>query len=209
VTYCSEWAVIVPIRQLHAGKSRLEVTTRADFALAFLCDVMTALNRCSQVGPIVVVSPDPALERILDYPVVLDDASGLDEAVEAGRQFIAERGHIGPTAVILPDLPAIDPTELGAMLTLARHVDRGFVPDADGAGTTTATAVRNELLRTAFGEGSACRHRRLGYREIRLPMPTLRRDVDTLDDLGQAVTLGVGAHTASLLRKSAPLAAAK
>jgi 2-phospho-L-lactate guanylyltransferase len=54
-------------------------------------------------------------------------------------------------------------------------------------------------LRPRFGAGSALRHRAAGAHPLSGNWPGLRRDVDTEQDLREAVDLGVGAHTCELL----------
>jgi 2-phospho-L-lactate guanylyltransferase len=47
-----------------------------------------------------------------------------------------------------------------------------------------------------FGPGSAEAHLAAGATEVVVPVPTLRQDVDDVADLGRALVLGVGPHTA-------------
>jgi 2-phospho-L-lactate guanylyltransferase len=56
---------------------------------------------------------------------------------------------------------------------------------------------------SAFGEGSFAAHLALGC--VELPVPegsTLRRDVDTADQLAKAEALGLGRRTAAVLAAS-------
>lgn len=50
-----------------------------------------------------------------------------------------------------------------------------------------------------FGAGSAAAHAASGARAVTAGVPTLRRDVDTPDDLAAAIALGVGPRTAQLV----------
>ena len=70
-----------------------------------------------------------------------------------------------------------------------------FVADASGAGTTLYTAP-HEAFVPEFGFRSAALHREGGARPIAGDLPRLRRDVDDAADLADAISIGVGAHTA-------------
>ena len=70
---------------------------------------------------------------------------------------------------------------------------------ADRAGTGTTLYTADNLARFApqFGAGSCAAHRAAGAVEIGGDaMTSVRQDVDTPDDLADALTLGVGARTA-------------
>ncbi|MGH3240911.1 MAG: 2-phospho-L-lactate guanylyltransferase, partial [Spirillospora sp.] len=59
----------------------------------------------------------------------------------------------------------------------------------------------------AFGTGSRAAHRARGAREVLLPgTDSVRRDVDTLDDLRAALTLGTGPRTAAVAAELPALA---
>ncbi|MDV6270656.1 2-phospho-L-lactate guanylyltransferase [Rhodococcus globerulus] len=195
------WAVIVPIRKLSQAKSRLEVGeggNRARFAVAFLTDTLSALRGCPQVGLTVLVTPDLSLSGTGGCRVVHDDGTGIDRAVNVGRDALVRHGHAGPVAVVLPDLPALDASELSAVLNSTQQSGNAFVSDADLTGTTCVTASSAETLTTAFGEGSARRHRNLGLRELLLDVPSVRQDVDTVEQLMRAHELGLGCATSEL-----------
>ena len=100
------------------------------------------------------------------------------------------------------DLPALRPSELTAALRTAALHDRGFVRDAHGTGTTLLLARVPGDLRPMFGPGSAARHQASGAHELAgQTLSSLRRDVDTADDLEMALRLGVGARTRRLLHE--------
>jgi 2-phospho-L-lactate guanylyltransferase len=197
----SPWAVIVPIRKLSQAKSRLDVgegENRARFAVAFLIDTLSAVRGCPQVGLTVLVTPDLSLSETGGCCVVHDDGTGIDHAVNVGRDAVVHHGHVGPVAVVLPDLPALDSSELTAVLNSLQTSRNAFVSDADLTGTTCVTASSVHTLTTAFGAGSAWRHRNLGFRELFLDVPSVRRDVDTVEQLVRARELGLGRATSEL-----------
>jgi 2-phospho-L-lactate guanylyltransferase len=100
-----------------------------------------------------------------------------------------QRLRAGTVAALPADVPALRPTELAEALAGAAG-RRAFVPDAAGLGTVLLVAAPGEPLDPRFGPGSAAAHEHSGA--LRLPgaWPTLRRDVDTADDL--AVVRGWG-----------------
>ena len=72
-----------------------------------------------------------------------------------------------------------------------------FVADALGSGTTMVAAASTEHFTPRFGPGSRAAHQVGGAHEVvEVDVPTLRRDVDTPEDLREALELGVGGHTA-------------
>jgi 2-phospho-L-lactate guanylyltransferase len=97
------------------------------------------------------------------------------------------------------DLPALRPAELDRVLEAAAAAPNAFVPDAAGIGTTLYTARPGADFSPRFGTDSRARHRESGARELALDdVPSVRRDVDTIEDLRVALELGVGPHTASV-----------
>jgi 2-phospho-L-lactate guanylyltransferase len=208
------WSVVVPAKRLALAKTRLRpLTDRAErpaaaheaLVLALLADTVTAALDCPLVGEVVVVTDEPAAAeqvRGLGARTVGDEPdAGLNAALEHGAA--AARGEA--VAALSSDLPALRPAELGAALAAATGAPRCFVPDVHGTGTTLLTAVGTPL-RPRFGAGSAQAHRADGARALDGDWPGLLRDVDALDDLRAAVTLGVGRRTALLLDDSPTLA---
>jgi 2-phospho-L-lactate guanylyltransferase len=75
------------------------------------------------------------------------------------------------------------------------------VPDQEGTGSTLVTARAGVAWETAFGDGSFARHVELGCTPLEVADgSTLRRDVDTVEQLRAAAELGLGRRTAQVLR---------
>ena len=130
---------------------------------------------------VVVVVPDSLAGDFaaLGARTVTDPGGGLDAAISHGLLAVdPTRG----SAVLLGDLPGLQPAELSAALALA--TERVMVADADGTGTVLIAAPPGTAHDIAFGEGSRARHLALGYRELLEPWPGLRRDVDRPEHLG-------------------------
>jgi 2-phospho-L-lactate/phosphoenolpyruvate guanylyltransferase len=202
------WAVIIPVKPAAIGKSRLDVPgiDRVTLARAIALDTVAAAAACPAVAQVFVVTDDGALVTLaFDIPglrfVPEDDGSGrargIDGAVAVGADAAGERM---PRAALLGDLPALRPGDLDAALTTAGALAHAVVADAEGTGTTLVTAGAGIPLLTSFGDGSFDRHVALGCVPLEIgAASTLRRDVDTADQLAAAARLGVGTRTAALL----------
>lgn len=196
------WTLIVPVKPSVAAKTRLADAgvDRAALARALALDTIAAAATATRVAEVVVVTDDPEVaaeaSRLPRVRVVGEgEPAGLDAAVATGAQSAS-----GARAAMLGDLPALRPGDLDAALTAADDVERGLVRDAEGTGSTLVTARSGAVWLSAFGEDSAARHLLLGCVDLDIPGDsTLRRDVDTVEQLAQAQALGVGPRTAAVL----------
>jgi 2-phospho-L-lactate guanylyltransferase len=111
-------------------------------------------------------------------------------------------------AVLLGDLPALQPRELSAALALATRHPLSMVPDAAGTGTTLLTALAGATHVPAFGAGSAAAHRASGYVPLAVAADSgLRTDVDTVHDLTALIAADrtlLGRHTREFLDVGSP-----
>lgn len=197
------WGLVVPVKDARLGKSRLSAPTpdaRRQLARAMALDTLEAA--AATVGPaslVVVTSDGPVGQTVRTWgaTVVPDPGEGLDGAVRTGLQALRPQGGRPGWAVLLGDVPALRPRDLGeALARCARH-PAAVVPDASGDGTTLLTStVRPPTPR--FGPGSAHRHAEEATL-LPLPLPRLRQDVDVAQDLVRAAAFGVGRRTRTLL----------
>lgn len=139
-------------------------------------------------------------------PLDAGAASGAGAGAGAGSAEVA-------VAVLLGDVPALRPDDLDRALQVAARHPLAFVPDAEGTGTTLATARGGEQLTAHFGQDSAARHAAAGFADLAAAHPGaiatgLRRDVDTAEELREAVAFGVGERTSAVLRTLPDLAEA-
>jgi 2-phospho-L-lactate guanylyltransferase len=198
------WSLVVPLKPLALAKSRLADAgpLRPALALAFAMDTVAAALACARVAEVAVVTDDPAAGAELaamGARVVPDTpAAGLNAALRHGAAAVRDRRAGAPVAALGGDLPALRPAELAQVLGAAAGAgERAFVADAAGIGTTLLAAPPRLALAPAFGGPSRARHLASGAAEIGLPAaPSVRQDVDTLDDLRAALALGVGPATA-------------
>ena len=186
------------------AKSRLlpaDDPHRAELAMAFLEDVLTALADAPLRARIVVTGDDRVRRIALAHGahIVDDPEDGRDPLNAAVLAGAAAAG--GDVLAVTADLPSLTPTAVAAVLAAADAVPgTSFVPDAAGTGTTML-AMRTGAL-PAFGPRSRARHAHAGYAPLELhgpDGPRARRDVDTAIDLWDARRLGVGEATQRVL----------
>ncbi|KUJ48713.1 MULTISPECIES: 2-phospho-L-lactate guanylyltransferase [Micromonospora] len=198
------WTVVVPVKRLTAAKTRLRGglpgVPHEELALALAADTLAAVGACSPLVQIRVVTDDPrvsALARLAGAQVLPDAPdAGLNAAFRHGAT-----GAAGWVAGLTADLPALRPAELAAALAEARRTPAGvrsFVSDAPGSGTVLLAAPPGVPLDPRFGPDSATAHAASGARALAGDWPSLRRDVDTADDLLAAARIGLGPRTAAL-----------
>jgi 2-phospho-L-lactate guanylyltransferase len=198
------WSVVVPVKRLPAAKTRLYDRRRgqaehAALALALATDTVAAAVGCPVAARVVVVTDDPeaaAAAHRLGAVVVADEpAAGLNPALEYGATRARALAGGDGVAVLSSDLPALRRSELASALGAAAGHPRTFVADAAGTGTTLLTALPGRPLDPRYGAGSRQAHLASGAVELTGDWPSLRRDVDTADDLAAAAALGLGPAT--------------
>jgi 2-phospho-L-lactate guanylyltransferase len=199
------WRLIIPVKGQLTAKSRLHPpagVARAELAHAFALDTITAAAAAILPAHLVVVTADEhtaAFVRDLGAVIVADPGTGLNPAISTGIGYVERVLGPGPTAVLLGDIPTLRPLDLVRALTVCGAHPRALVPDASGTGTVLLSALSPRDLHPRFGPGSAREHSRDCIR-LDLDLPALRTDVDDDRTLRRAITIGVGKHTASVLR---------
>ncbi|WP_085871175.1 MULTISPECIES: 2-phospho-L-lactate guanylyltransferase [unclassified Nocardioides] len=198
-----QYAVLVPVKPPARAKSRLGDVgdeARRSLAEAFAQDTVAACLAAPSVAVVLVVTDDVRFSTVLTAlgcEAVPDGVTGdlngtlRQAAAEAHRRW----PHLVPVA-LCADLPALVAGDLEATLARVSGPHPWFVPDADGVGTTLYAAAYAEFD-PRFGPGSRDAHLDAGARELADVAASVRRDVDDLDDLREAVALGVGPRTAA------------
>ncbi len=205
------WTLVVPVKRLALAKTRLGPpydTYRRELALAFALDTAAAALATPTVAAVVAVTDEPQAARLLTslgaYVVADEPDAGLNPALRHGAAVAAARDHESGTGALSADLPALRSEELADALArggaLVERETSAFLPDAHGSGTTLVLAGPGVSLHPLFGPDSALAHAQAGHAEITaVDCPTVRRDVDTADDLEAAIQLGVGPRTSAAL----------
>jgi 2-phospho-L-lactate/phosphoenolpyruvate guanylyltransferase len=201
------WTIILPLKGGPGAKSRLG--TGPDIAEAIALDCLDAVLSAGQVRSVLVVTADPALgqECTRAGATVLSQSranAGLLGAIDDGIAAVPG----GPCAVLLGDLPALQPDDLDQALQSARAaLEAGLapmaaIPDSHGSGTVLLAAAQPGDLVPRFGAHSAARHQEAGALLLDLHLPRLRHDVDTPADLAAAIWFGVGPRTRAALARA-------
>ncbi|WP_184502975.1 2-phospho-L-lactate guanylyltransferase [Streptomyces sp. NEAU-LD23] len=207
------WTLVVPLKPLSRAKSRLSGAAgdalRPGLALAFAKDTVGAALAGRRVAGVTVVTDDPLAGRELAAlgARILPDTPGrgLNAALAHGARTVREGRPRASVAALNADLPALRTADLDQVLEAAAGFPRAFLADAAGVGTTLLAAAPGTDLAPAFGGASRARHRASGAYEIELPgVDSVRRDVDTGEDLRAALALGVGPHTSRLCGAACP-----
>jgi 2-phospho-L-lactate guanylyltransferase len=175
---------------------------RAELAHAFALDTITAAVAGIQPAQLVVVTSDEntaTFVRDQGAVVIADPGGGLNAAIRQGIEYVGRAFGPGPTAVLLGDIPTLRAQDLVQALIVCGTHPRALVPDASGAGTVLLSALSPQDLDPRFGPASALEHARDSMR-LELDLPALRTDVDDDRSLRTAITIGVGRHTALVLR---------
>ncbi|MEV7012752.1 2-phospho-L-lactate guanylyltransferase [Streptosporangium sp. NPDC051022] len=204
----SDWTLVVPVKTLVAAKTRLSQAAgphRAALAVAIACDTVEAALSCACVARVVVVTGDPVAAGALTAVgahVVADPEAGLNAALRHGAGEAVRLAPADAVGALQADLPALRPAELALVLAAAAEFDQAFLPDAAEIGTTFYGVRPGVPFTPGFGGQSRERHLRRGAKELCLAgVDSIRRDVDTPDDLRTALALGVGPRTVATVGK--------
>jgi 2-phospho-L-lactate guanylyltransferase len=196
------YVALVPVKPPALGKSRLVGLADDDrqaLAAAFALDTVAACVAATSIERVLVATDDARFSVDLAGlgAVAIPDGVAMDlngtlrqSAAEARRRW----PELVPVA-LTADLPAVRAEDLDEALGAVAPGEAAYVADADGLGTTLYTAGYDGF-EPRFGPGSALAHDATGARPITAPLPRLRRDVDDLGDLDDALVLGVGPRTA-------------
>ncbi|MFJ2180325.1 2-phospho-L-lactate guanylyltransferase [Streptomyces anulatus] len=207
------WSLVVPLKPLARAKSRLARAAGEDarprLALAFAQDTVAAALACCRVRDVVVVTDDAVAAAALSAlgARIVPDApgAGLNAALAHGARSVRALRPAAAVAALNADLPALRTGELARVLDFASAFPNAFLRDAAGIGTTFLAAASGAEFRPAFGGPSGARHLASGAVEIALSgVDSVRRDVDTGEDLRVALALGVGSHTARIATATTP-----
>lgn len=205
------YAIVVPVKPPAIGKSRLVGLSDDDrraLARAFALDTVQAALAASLVGAVLVVTDDAffSSELVTLGCEAIPDGVSLDlngTLRQAAAEAVRRWPDLIPVA-LCADLPALDPADLDLALgELTPGLAAGgtsYVADAERIGTTLYAAPL-AAFEPQFGPASATVHAARGARGVEAAVATLRRDVDDLDDLHEAMTHGVGRRTDVLARR--------
>ena len=194
--------VVVPVRGLPAGKSRLaavlQPAQRNQLVRAMLGDVVRVLRSAPAVARVIVLSRDAAAaqeaERLeVDFLQEPPGAPGLNRALAFAQTRLAESDAL---LLVPADLPLITRTDV-EQLVAASPAPPGVVvaPSRDG-GTNGLLLRPPAVITPAFGAESAARHiaaaEEAGAAVVRVEDVRWALDIDSPEDLALAASLDVG-----------------
>lgn len=207
--------VVIAVKDLAAAKTRLADAfadiDRARLVVAMFRDTVVAARGVEAVAAVTVVTPDRSVAdaaldlgaRVVQEPCDRDphdSVARLNSAFEAAASSAWAEGSDDIIA-LQADLPALRTEELAEAYGMSVGHARSVVTDHHGTGTAALiVGGRSGRFTPLFGPASAQRHRDSGAHDLNGPWPGLRLDVDTIDDVRRAYTLGVGPATAAVLK---------
>ena len=199
----------MPVKPRTRGKSRLSPLgdrLRHELTTAFALDTVAAALACPEVGAVLVVTDDVGLADFVlaaGASALPDGRPGdLNDSLRQGAAELDRRDPGSRLVALCGDLPCLHPEELAAVLREAAAAPGpAVVPDAAGVGSTLYAAPDLRSFWPAFGPASRAAHADLGVREVGLDAASVRRDVDTPEDLDAAERLGPGPATGAVLAR--------
>jgi 2-phospho-L-lactate/phosphoenolpyruvate guanylyltransferase len=202
----ARWTIIIPVKRLAAGKSRLRDAPADDaLVLAVALDTIGAARDSDAVDRVLVVTSDANVADAVRDLGAETVAEGLDAGLNPAIAVAStQAGSAVARAALLADVPALRSSELtDALHKAASTGTRAYVADHAGTGTTLLTAPPGVALEPRFGPGSAAAHAASAAVALDGDWPSLRLDVDTAADLAAAARLGLGRHTARMVEAAA------
>lgn len=209
----SRWTVLIPLRDLGGGKTRLSASLSPDERRALTLFAVTAVVRACQqahrVTRVVVVSgSDEASAWALGVGAEAwrqpASAKGLSNAM-AAAMAAAVAPHES-VALVMGDLPLATPVAIDRCLTGAERSQVTLVPSRSGAGTNLLALSPGARIELSLGAtDSLARHRaaargaKLRYQSV--PAAALALDVDDATDLAMLAKRGAAREALPFLRR--------
>ncbi|QUD90387.1 2-phospho-L-lactate guanylyltransferase [Phenylobacterium montanum] len=205
--------VVIAVRGGPGAKSRLAPlltpAERERLTGLMLEDMLAAARRAKGVRNIFVVTPTPAiatLARRLGAEVIRQDApNGLNAAFEQALGVIGDRAPYSAIALLMGDLPLIEPNEIEAAIALSQTHAVVLAPAATDGGTGALILRAGARIELMFGPQSFQRHRaaaRLaGLSTGVVEASGLSRDLDRPEDLAALAASPSQGRAARFLRQ--------
>ena len=194
---------VIPVKQLANAKQRLSsflsASDRAALFSAMVRDVLTAVEACSLIDQIMVVTNDLEVSELgKEYDAKIHpepQRPGLIESVTEAARDLSLAGV--STMVFLPgDVPLVSVEELESVLEgfgSSNEAEFLIVPAADLGGSNCVVCSPPDCITFGFGEDSFRRHlsiaRELGLNPTVMKLPGIGLDIDTPNDLRELAAL--------------------
>ena len=192
-------SAVIPIKQLEDAKQRLSGLLNSDerkqLFKAMVNDVLTAVEACTYIDNIVVVTNDQAVAELArGFGAEIrpePEPPGLIEAVtETGKQLAAEGVEC---MLFLPgDVPLVTPEELEVVLEgfgMSGKPEFMIVPASDLGGSNCVACSPPDCMSFGFGIDSFRKHLALardrGIDPQVTKLPGIGLDIDTPSDISE------------------------
>jgi 2-phospho-L-lactate/phosphoenolpyruvate guanylyltransferase len=184
----TSWTAIVPMKAEGKRKTRLaaylSAIGREELSENLFYHVIRTLQDCPSVARIIVLSDGPLLMAGPDW--IADKGAGLNSELERAR--LAAGGV--PQLIIHADLPLLTTADVETLIAEAKN-GVAIAPDSNGTGTNALALSVGRPFDLCFGPDSFRLHQaQAPDATIVTGRPGLSLDIDTVDDLDEAIRLG-------------------
>lgn len=185
--------VIVPVRDLAAGKGRLAGAIPPDLRqrliIAMLEDVLAAVVTTPGLGGVALATGDELAIGIAERhgALLLPDANGLNSTLDGAAKTLIASG--AEAIIVLPaDLPLLQAGEIGAAVAILARGGRAVIAEAKADGGTNLIGYRTDAAQPfRFGVGSFAAHckafRAAAVEPAIIEAPGFAFDLDRPDDM--------------------------
>ncbi|OLD12185.1 MAG: 2-phospho-L-lactate guanylyltransferase [Crenarchaeota archaeon 13_1_40CM_2_52_14] len=184
---------IIPVKGLLDSKSRLsralDPQDKKKLIIALLRDVLAAVEDAELFNRVLVVSPDPSVEKEAKLPAgtfFRQEGQGLNAGVRQSTLF-ATREKSSSVAVLLADIPLMEARDLKELYSAGDTTPRVVLSPSLKGGTNAMVREPPNIISPAYGRWSFSTHLRAaqktGLSVYSVSNPRLSFDVDTPEDL--------------------------
>ncbi|HEV2119636.1 MAG TPA: 2-phospho-L-lactate guanylyltransferase [Candidatus Bathyarchaeia archaeon] len=184
---------IIPVKGLIDSKSRLSQSLspkdKKTLIIALLEDVLAAAEGSELFSRILVVSPDPNVEKaanLREGSFLRQEGQGLNAGVRQSTLFALTQ-KASSVAVILADIPLLEPRDLKELYSLGDSVPMVVLSPSLKAGTNIMVREPPNVIDPSYGRWSFSTHLRAAQKSgavvYSFSNPRLSFDVDTPEDL--------------------------
>jgi 2-phospho-L-lactate guanylyltransferase len=209
---------VLPIKDFSGGKQRLASALssqeRIDLVLAMARDVLAALVACKEIGQILVISGDPAVEHFARDEqaqfLLQESGGGLSSALTEAAHNLTAQGTQTMLA-IHADVPLVEPATLTEFISVSSPAPSVTIaPSNDEDGSNLMLCSPPDVIPFQYGAASFTKHRQAAegaginlkvFKDL-----TLGLDIDTPNDLksfvDRAASINRATHTMRFLTSS-------
>ena len=184
---------VIPVKGLVESKSRLSrclsPQDKKRLILALLEDVLIAATESQVFSRVLVVSPDPNVEKEANLPhgtFLHQEGQGLNAGIRQSTLF-AMREKASSVAVLLADIPMLEPRDLKELYSVGDTAQKIVLAPSLKGGTNVMVREPPSIIEPAYGRWSFSTHLRAaqkaGFAVYSISNPRLSFDVDNLEDL--------------------------